>query len=478
MPGSGKIDAVAKGTIGGVLGTVTLGPVYIRTEEVMSSSRHHNTEKNVGILSKYTNRLAHSFPKKLNRFFRRKDRVVLQQDGTRHLLENGPNIGGHFDYQAYHEFGPDKKEPAPEPQIKPEKSDDLTRASNALETLKRHRRNELPDLDETVADAVAIVGLDGIKERRDIQAEAIHREFIMEMLLQQLPGLDTHEQDWLRPNREQIDEAAMHYQRRIDKINQEIAALGEMKSLTGEKPSEEFRKAQMAERDRCLHCKSILHDALMRSESESPKKDCSDFWWNHLRDRWNEFHEDDRDSPDLFAIVRRDRDVDAIAKHHKFVFLPQELCLLELDIAVQELLEIYHSNTLSTEQFAELIHAVACGWPGVKEDAQSPSAERRANAAGCVRSLAQLANQGALPREVLSRFREFDEINGILLEHVQARKIAALFKAQQELRELDASDPKGKGKEREIDDPKRKDLAARIGTLKQDIKNCPAGLRS
>ena len=139
-------------------------------------------------------------------------------------------------------------------------------------------------------------------------------------------------------------------------------------------------------------------------------------------------------------------------------------------IAVEELLDIHRSGVLTTEQFAQLVEALACGWPGVKEDSTSERPERRADAAACVRSLAQLANRGRLPRDVLARFLEFDAINRALFRHAQTQLVTELFKAQTELHALNGTGTeKGKGKERETDDPERQRLGARIAMLKEEI---------
>jgi hypothetical protein len=169
--------------------------------------------------------------------------------------------------------------------------------------------------------------------------------------------------------------------------------------------------------------------------------------------------------PKLFDIVRELRDLDEIERKCNFVFLPQEACLLELMIATEELLDIHHSKALTTEQFGELVQALARGWPGVKEDSQSPLPEQRANAAGCVRSLAQLANRGRLPREVLSIIPAYDPINKALLTRAQERemggKFAELFEAQGKLRMLEPSSQESK--------EERVRLEARIETLKDEI---------
>ncbi len=160
--------------------------------------------------------------------------------------------------------------------------------------------------------------------------------------------------------------------------------------------------------------------------------------------------------------MRELRDLDAIERQCKFVFLPQEACLIELMIATEELLDIHHSGVLTTQQFGELVQALARGWPGVKEDLESPLPESRANAAGCVRSLAQLANKGRLPREVLAIIPDYDPINKALLIRAQDRemggKFAELFEAQEKLRTLDQTSKK-----------ERERLAARIKTLKDEI---------
>ena len=87
-----------------------------------------------------------------------------------------------------------------------------------------------------------------------------------------------------------------------------------------------------------------------------------------------------------------------------------------------------------------------------------------------MRSLAQLANRGRLPRDVLARFPEFDAINRALFRHAQTQLVTELFKAQTELHALNGTGTeKGKGKERETDDPERQRLGARIAMLKEEI---------
>src|SRR5262249_5333154 len=119
----------------------------------------------------------------------------------------------------------------------------------------------------------------------------------------------------------------------------------------------------------------------------------------------------------------------------------------------------------------ELVEPIARGWPGVKEDSSSDQHERRANAAGCVRSLAQLANKGRLPREVLASFPAFDAINRALLIRAEERewggKFDELHAAERALRSLDQAG-KGKENENEKTDPERSRLEARIEALRND----------
>ena len=119
------------------------------------------------------------------------------------------------------------------------------------------------------------------------------------------------------------------------------------------------------------------------------------------------------------------RIIDLDALELQFPLLPQERCLLEMELAIEQLFEIYRSDVLTGEQFGQLVEALACGWPGVKEDSRSPLPERRANAAGCIRALAELANKGRLPRDVLSRFGEYDAINRALLIRGQQREMSS-----------------------------------------------------
>ena len=103
-----------------------------------------------------------------------------------------------------------------------------------------------------------------------------------------------------------------------------------------------------------------------------------------------------------------------------------------------------------------------------------PLPERRANAAGCIRALAELANQGRLPRDVLASFAEFDAINAALLirgqERTMSRKLTDLYSAQKALGAWDQSD---QGREREDAASKQKKAAleSRIKELKDDIRH-------
>jgi hypothetical protein len=372
------------GRAGATTGTISIGPVYTHTTDVMSSSRDHNTKDNTGGLPRGTNWLALFVQKKFDRLFRRKDPVAFKPGSSLHLLTNR-ELGGYFDYQAYDKYRLSRQKRS---NAKPAKSE-LANSSMPRVNMKEVRVESPMD------------------ESRPI-AQGSSRELIKEMLLRALPGLEADHEDWLSPTKERVKKAKASFERRIERLEKNLQELKETNA------SAALINDVNKEKARCEHCHGILDNVRKRYEDPS-RRNRSEFWRRNLETRWKKMHANDPDNQDLFALVRKVRDVDAIAKQHHFIFLPQELCLLEMEIAVEELSDIDGWGVLDAEQFGDLIEALAHGWPGVQEDSQSPMPEDRANAAGCVRALAQLANKGKLPREVLSSFREFDAINLALL---------------------------------------------------------------
>ncbi len=340
----------------------------------------------------------------------------------------------------------------------------LARAREAVAVLKADRAGVVSKLaDLGGGPAVAMVGLESVKDQRDPEARELESELIMEMLLHELPGLDIQQpdkrdQEWIKPTARQIADAKERYVGRIERLETDREALRNARAdalkARRRDPGTTLIDDVTGEIERCEECLRILQSCPMPSKSDPPTYR---YWVNHLEVRWGTVR------PKLFDIVRELRDIDEIERKFNFVFLPQEACLLELMIATEELLDIHHSGVLTIEQFGELVQALARGWPGVKEDSESPLPEQRANAAGCVRSLAQLANRGRLPREVLSIIPAYDPINKALLIRAQERemggKFAELFEAQGKLRMLESSSQ----------EEERARLEARIETLKDEI---------
>jgi hypothetical protein len=326
------------------------------------------------------------------------------------------------------------------------------------------------------AKAVATVGFDAIRNIKDPPARD-ERDLIREMLLRELPGLDidqtsSEDEDSINPTKQNIREAKLRYQERIVDLEKDLAALQDAecsKEISAQICRKEIIEDLLSEIDRCQGCIAILKE----SKKQFSRQNSENFWSENLHNRWRELHPDD----DISDLVREQRDLHEIEK--KFPLLPQERCLLELEIAVEELLDVHRSGALTTEQLLQLVEAIARGWPGVKEDSQSPLPEKRANAAGCIRSLAQLAGKGRLPREVLSSFKEYDAINRALLIRAQEQerggKFAALYKAEAELRKLDQG---SKGKKREDDAPDldQAQLEARVKKLKSRVEDLKADL--
>jgi hypothetical protein len=522
------------GQFGGVSGSISL-PVNGYAMDIMSSSRDHNTKHNVGLLPHGTNSLAHWIQKKLPRLRPGRAPILVKPDGKSHLLLKNGRKKGFFDYTAFKthlaslsgEVAPGEQEAssmseqeassmeesggkgkAPErsrsappssrllerrtPPPRPSGSttglratpplpqgDALTKGCNAVDALRSDRLAP----ESTIhmlggAKAVATVGFDAIRNVKDPPARDCERDLITEMLLRELPGLDidqtsSEDKDSINPTKQNIREAKLRYQERIVNLEKDLHAAQDAecsKEILAQKCRKEIIEDLCSEIDRCRGCIAILK----ASKKQSSRQNSENFWSENLHNRWREQHRDDVDISDL---VREQRDLDEIEK--KFPLLPQERCLLELEIAVEELLDVHRSGALTTEQFLQLVEAIARGWPGVKEDSQSPLPEKRANAAGCFRSLAQLASKGRLPREVLSSFKEYDAINRALLIRAQEQEIggkfAALYEAEAELRKLDQS---GKGKNREDDAPDldQARLEARIKELKADLSHIDRNL--
>jgi hypothetical protein len=312
----------------------------------------------------------------------------------------------------------------------------VTKSRKAVDVLRRDRLAP----ESTIhmlggAKAVATVGFDAIRNvkdppARDCERDLIRdeRDLIREMLLRELPGLDidqtgSEDKDSINPTKQNIREAKLRYQERIVDLEKDLAALQDAecsKEISAQICRKEIIEDLLSEIDRCQGCIAILK----ASKKQFSRQNSENFWSENLHNRWRELHPDDDDISDL---VREQRDLDEIEK--KFPLLPQERCLLEREIAVEELLDIHRSGALTTEQFLQLVEAIARGWPGVKEDSQSPLPEKRANAAGCIRSLAQLAGKGRLPREVLSSFKEYDAINRALLIRAQEQEMGGKFTA-------------------------------------------------
>jgi hypothetical protein len=146
---------------------------------------------------------------------------------------------------------------------------------------------------------------------------------------------------------------------------------------------------------------------LKASKKQSSRQNSENFWSENLHNRWRELHPD----VDIFDAVRHQRDLDEIEK--KFPLLPQERCLLEREIAVEELLDIHRSGALTTEHSSSSSRPLPAAGLASRR-IRNRRSRKGAQCRGCIRSLAQLAGKGRLPREVLSSFKEYDAINRAL----------------------------------------------------------------
>ena len=411
---------------------VSLGPVGA-SKDVMLSPHDNNARENIGTMPFGKKGLGHFIQKKcvpLGRchpFAAAREPIIIKKDGSPHLFKNG-KLAGFTNYSAFPKpsrsatrQGEGKRAPPAQAQGNP-----LGPALAAGNVLWKDRNSPGSEL-ETMggAAAVAAAGLDSIKDRGDRDARELGRELIRELLLHELPDLD-------KPDGMQVKKGSDRYEMRLARLEQDRKDLNSTKGINPKLVAE--LETEIA------HCTACL-DVLKKATPGERVK--SSFWQTNLLDRWAERCP----GVDLLERVRTLRDLDEVVAEQsvsgrpEFFFLPQELCWLEMEIAVEALLDIRQSPALGADQFVQLVQAIARGWPGVLEDSRSPLPERRANAAGCIRALAQLADQGRLPREILASSTEHDAINRALLirghEREMGDKYAELLAAEDELQELE-----------------------------------------
>jgi hypothetical protein len=288
----------------------------------------------------------------------------------------------------------------------------FARAGEALKSLVDRRQcpKERTISTRRAAFAMAMAGLAAIKEHRDDRrAEDYELALIKELILLELPGLDTQQPT----SKQAIAEEIERYEERYRQLAEEKSRL--LNTNARHKLLQNTRQ----ELARCEGCLRVLTESL--NNYKKVESDSS-YWLHALEDRWER-----ECGGDLFDILRNERDLERISADHAFPFLPQEVCLLERVIATHELRDLYHSGILSDDEFSDLVEALARGWPGVREDQASSLPEQRANAAGCFRSLTQLANGGRLPREILATFQTYDEINSKLLIRAAGAELGAKY---------------------------------------------------
>jgi hypothetical protein len=351
---------------------VSLGPVGA-SKDVMLSPHDNNARENIGTMPFGKKGLGHFIQKKcvpLGRchpFAAAREPIIIKKDGSPHLFKNG-KLAGFTNYSAFPKLsrsatrqGEGKRAPPAQAQGNP-----LGPALAAGNVLWKDRNSPGSEL-ETMggAAAVAAAGLDSIKDRGDRDARELGRELIRELLLHELPDLD-------KPDGMQVKKGSDRYEMRLARLEQDRKDLNSTKGINPKLVAE--LETEIA------HCTACL-DVLKKATPGERVK--SSFWQTNLLDRWAERCP----GVDLLERVRTLRDLDKVVAEQsvsgrpEFFFLPQELCWLEMEIALEALLDIRQSPALGADQFVQLVQAIARGWPGVLEDSRSPLPERRANAA-------------------------------------------------------------------------------------------------